>query len=87
LLFSGTVFTPGTTGFSAEPLPWSTEASFRMPSDIWRQTMDLYFPSSAFIRIDRDTLSGLQRFKARRGMPTWDQAFTQLLKEAGEADQ
>jgi hypothetical protein len=46
--------------------------------------MDAYFPGSAFIRVRRDTLDDLQRFRALRGLPTWDQAFAQLLKEAGE---
>ena len=30
-LFSGTVFTQGASGFSAEPLSWSTESSYRLP--------------------------------------------------------
>jgi hypothetical protein len=53
-----------------------------MPVSVWRSMMDLYFPNSSWIRIRRDTLDGLQRFRARRGLPTWDQAFEQLLKEA-----
>jgi hypothetical protein len=84
LLFSGTVFTRGETGFAAEPVSWSSEASYRMPVAVWRQTMDLYFPGGGYVRVGRDTLDDLQRFKARRGLPTWDQAFAQLLKEAGE---
>ena len=84
LLFSGTVFTKGAGGFSAEPLSWSAESSHRLPVKIWRGTMDAYFPNSAFIRVGRDTLDELQRFRALRGLPTWDQAFAQLLKEAGE---
>ncbi len=87
LLFSGTVFTPGTSGFAAEPLSWSSEASHRLPVAVWRTTMDAYYPASAYIRLGRDTLDDLQRFKARRGLPTWDQAFAQLLKEAGEAEE
>lgn len=83
-LFSGTVFTHGAAGFSAEPLSWSTESSYRLPVVIWRSTMDAYFPGSGFIRVRRDTLDDLQRFRARRGLPTWDQAFAQLLKEAQE---
>ena len=86
LLFSGTVFTPGATGFAAEPLSWSSEASYRLPVAVWRSTMDAYYPGSAFIRLGRDTLDDLQRYKAQRGLPTWDQAFAQLLKEAGEAE-
>ena len=48
--------------------------------------MDAYFPGGAFIRLRRDTLDDLQRFRARRGLPTWDQAFAQLLKEAEGAE-
>jgi hypothetical protein len=81
-LFSGTVFTQGASGFSAEPLSWSTESSYRLPVAVWRGTMDAYFPGSGFIRVRRDTLDDLQGFRALRGLPTWDQAFAQLLKEA-----
>lgn len=83
LLFSGTVFTQGSSGFAAVPLSWSTEASYRLPVAVWRATMDAFYPGSAFVRLRLDTLDDLQRFKARRGLPTWDQAFAQLLKEAG----
>jgi hypothetical protein len=86
LLFSGTVFTRGTAGFAAEPLSWSTEATHKMPVAVWRSMMDLYFPNSGWIRVGRDTLHGLQRFRAVRGLPTWDQAFEHLLKEAGEEE-
>jgi hypothetical protein len=84
LLFSGTVFTRGESGFAAEPLSWSSEASYKMPASVWRAMMDLYFPNSGWIRIQRDTLDDLQKFRAFRGLPTWDQAFEQLLKEAGQ---
>ena len=49
-------------------------------SSVWREVMDLYFPNSGWLRVGRDTLDRLQRFKARRALPTWDQAFEQLLK-------
>ncbi len=83
LLFSGTVFSQGESGFSAEPLSWSLEASHKMPVAVWRSMMDLYYPNSAWIRVRRDTLDDLQRFRAYRGLPTWDQALEHLLKEAG----
>jgi hypothetical protein len=84
LLFSGTVYTRGDSGFSAEPLSWSLESSYKMPVSVWRAMIDLYFPNSAWIRVQRETLDDLQKFRAYRGLPTWDQAFEQLLKEAGE---
>lgn len=84
LLFSGTVYTRGNTGFAAEALSWASEASFRLPVPVYRETMDHFFPNAAWIRVQRDTLSSLQRFRADRGLPTWDQALERLLKEAGE---
>jgi Family of unknown function (DUF6084) len=84
LLFSGTVFTRGDRGFAAEPVSWQLEASYRLPVVVWRGVMDLYFPNSGWLRVGRDTLDRLQRFKASRAVPTWDQAFELLLKHAGE---
>jgi Family of unknown function (DUF6084) len=85
LLFSGTVFRKGATGFVVEQVPWHTEATYRLPVAVWRQLMDLYFPNAAWIRVRRETLDALQRFKARRALPTWDDALEALLKETGEA--
>jgi hypothetical protein len=84
LLFSGTVFTKGESGFSAEPVAWDQEASFRMPVATWRGVMDLYFPNSGWLRLGRDTLDALHRFKAAQALPTWDQALERLLKHARE---
>jgi hypothetical protein len=89
LLFSGTVFRQGTgtAGFAAAPVAWDCEAAYRLPVAVWRSMMDLYFPNSGWLRLGRDTLDALQRFKAERALPTWDQALDQLFKEAGEAGQ
>ncbi|MGH9292634.1 MAG: DUF6084 family protein [Acidimicrobiales bacterium] len=84
LLFSGTVFTRGDSGFCAQPVGWDCEASYRLPVATWRQVMDAYFPNSAWVRLRRDTFGALQAYKARLAVPTFDQAFEQLLKEAGE---
>jgi hypothetical protein len=86
LLFSGTVFTPGEVGFAAEPIPWNLESAFPLPVAVWRGVMDLYFPNSGWLRLHRETLDRLQRFKAERALPTWDQALERLLKEAGVDD-
>ncbi|HEU4488252.1 MAG TPA: DUF6084 family protein, partial [Actinomycetota bacterium] len=84
LLFSGTVFSKGDTGYSVQQIPWHKEASYRLPVAVWRKMMDFYFPNSAWLRISRDTLDALQRFKSRRALPMWDEAFEALLAEAGE---
>jgi hypothetical protein len=84
LLFSGTVFSKGATGFSAEPVAWHEEASYRLPVSVWRDVMDLYFPDAGWLRVRRATIDALQRFKAARALPSWDDVVEQLLKEAGE---
>lgn len=86
LLFSGTVFTRGATGFAAEPVSWDQEASFGLPVSTWRAVMDLYFPNSGWVRVRRDTLDRLRSYKVRRALPSWDDAFELLLKEAGEVE-
>jgi hypothetical protein len=86
LLFSGTVFAKGDAGMAVEQVPWHKETSYRMPVKVWRELMDLYFPDSAWIRLRRDTLDELQRFKARAALPTWEAALAALLQRAGEAD-
>ena len=84
LLFSGTTFTRGDAGLSVAPVAWHEEASFRLPVQVWRAMMDLYFPNSGWLMLGRDTLDALTRFKAARALPTWDHVVEQLLKEAGE---
>ncbi len=79
LLFSGTVFTRGTSGFAVEQLSWSLEAPCRLPVDVWHRLMDLYFPGSGWIRLDRDTIATLARQKAERGLTTWDETLGELL--------
>lgn len=79
LLFSGTVFTRGSTGFAVEQLSWSLEARCRMPVLTWRQLMDFYFPGSGWIRLERETMEALARFKSAQGLTSWEQAITQLL--------
>jgi hypothetical protein len=79
LLFSGTAFTRGETGFSVEQLSWSLEARCGLPVSVWRQLMDLYFPGGGWIRVDRDTIAALARFRAARGLTSWEQALAELL--------
>jgi uncharacterized protein DUF6084 len=84
LLFSGTVFTRGTTGFSVEQIPWHKEVSYRMPVAVWRACMDAFFPNSGWIRLQRDSLDALAHFKSSRGLPTWEDAVDALVAGAGE---
>ena len=86
LLFSGTVFraASGEAGFAAGPVAWHEEARFRLPVRVWRDVMDRYFPNAGWVRMSRETLDALTRFRSARALPTWDETFEQLLKQAGE---
>jgi hypothetical protein len=79
MLFSGTVFVATGEGFSVELVPWSAEASYRMPVAVWRDLVDAHFPGSAWLRCQRDTLDALSAFKARHALPTWDATLKALL--------
>jgi len=81
-LFSGTVFTRGTTGFSVAQVPWDCEARFRLPVAVWRDLMETYFPRSEWIRMRRDTVEALAHYRHTRGQTTWDDAVTTLLAQA-----
>jgi Family of unknown function (DUF6084) len=78
LFFSGTVF--GEAG--VRQIPWDREARVGVPVRVWRELMDRFFPNSGWLRLGRDTLAELQRFKSERALATWDDVMTVLLKEA-----
>jgi hypothetical protein len=88
LLFSGTVFSVVEGRLQVQQVPWSKEASYRLPVGVWREAIDAHFPNSAWIKMTRETLDELQRFKTRQALPTWDATITALLARAAEgADQ
>ena len=81
LLFSGTAFTRGETGFAVEQLSWSLEAPCRLPVSTWRRLMDQYFPGGGWIRLDRDALDTLNRFRSARGLTSWERTVDALVHE------
>ncbi|HLN77520.1 MAG TPA: DUF6084 family protein [Nocardioidaceae bacterium] len=85
LLFSGTVFTRGVNGFGVEQVPWDCESRYLLPVAVWRQMMDLYYPGTGWIRLDRDVLQQLADYRTRHGLTTWDETVTMLLSGLSEA--
>ncbi len=86
LLFSGTVFGREDGRMSVHQVPWSKEASFRLPVALWRQAVDAHFPNSAWFRVSTETRDELQRFKAEHALPTWEATVLALLARAAETD-
>ncbi len=85
LLFSGTVFTRGTSGFAVEQLSWSLEADYRLPVSVWHQLMDLYFPGSGWIRLDRDSIDALARYRTSHGLTSWEETLDHLIPAPAQA--
>jgi hypothetical protein len=83
-LFSGTVFTRGATGFGVEQIPWDRESRYALPVAVWRSLLDAFFPNQGWIRLDRDVLAALAKYKAARGLISWEAAIEGLLAGAGD---
>lgn len=85
LLFSGTVFTRTGTGFGVRQVPWHCEARYDLPVAVWREMVDLHFPHTGWIRLDRDVLDTLADYRARHGLTSWEETVSTLLAHQGEA--
>jgi Family of unknown function (DUF6084) len=83
LLFSGTVFESGPSGIQVGFVPWHLEATCDLPVEVWRKLMDEYFPSGGWLRLHRETLDALLRFKAKRALSNWDEVIGVLMRGAG----
>jgi len=79
LLFSGTVFAMSDGRLSVQQVPWSKEASYRLPLPTWREAIEAHFPASAWVKISESTLAELLRFKSERALPTFDATVAALL--------
>lgn len=86
LMFSGTVFYVAGGPLQAVPIPWSQEASCRVPVAIWKKMMALHYPNAAWLAIRRDVFDRIMRYKVRHGLPTWEQTLEHVLAAAGEGN-
>jgi hypothetical protein len=62
-----------------EQIPWDREANYRLPFEVWKQTIDQHYPNCAWLRLERDTFDRLYEYKVRNGIPTWEQAVDKLV--------
>ena len=84
LLFSGTVFTRGVSGFGVEQVPWDCDAAYRLPVGVWQQMIDAYYPNTGWIRLDRDVLDRVADYRSRHGLTSWEETVQRLLAHEGE---
>jgi len=48
---------------------------------VWREMMDIYYPNSAWLNLRRDVFERLNRYKMRRGIPTFEQALERIIPD------
>jgi Family of unknown function (DUF6084) len=82
LHFNGTVYYRGDDGgLQMVLVPWNKSTDFRMPVSVWRETVEHYFPGTAWAVLGADTLAALQQEKLSRGLATLDATVASLLSE------
>ena len=85
LQFSGTIFYVNDSGaLQVSQIPWNKEARYRLPVAIWHEMMEIYYPNGAWLFLRRDVFDRMNRYKMRRGIPTWDQTIESLLSVIDE---
>jgi hypothetical protein len=60
-------------------IPWSKSIDFRMPVSVWQETIEHYYPGTAWVAVRADTFESLQREKLARGLATLDACIGELL--------
>jgi hypothetical protein len=84
-LFSGTVFYAASDeALQVAQISWEKEAAFLLPIRVWKAMIDLYYPNSAWLYLQRDIFDRLYRYKLRNGLLTWEQALERLLAAVEE---
>ena len=79
--FSGAIFTYGGNGLSTERVAWSSEASYRMPEQVWRDALHAVYGDDALIRVSAQTLERLHALRSLSGAVSWDDLFARLASE------
>ncbi len=64
-------------------ISWDREADYRMPVAVWREAMDMYFPGSAWLRLQRETFDRLHAYRAKYALTSWEQTIDRLLEAEG----
>jgi hypothetical protein len=82
LLFSGTIFyRDDQAGLQIAQVPWAKEASAQLSVKTWKEMMDVYYPNTAWLCLDREVFNRLYRFKMEQGLTNWEQTLERLLPE------
>lgn len=76
-LFSGTVFAG--TPLQATRISWESEAAYRLPVRVWKETLERHFRDTAWLRLRKDRFDRLAAYKSRRALARWEDVIDELL--------
>ena len=62
-------------------VPWTRSCDYRMPVATWKEMIEAYYPSTAWIALNSATIDALQREQVNRGLATADACIMKLLEE------
>jgi hypothetical protein len=79
-LFSGTVFYGAP--LQAARISWDSEAEYRLPVRVWKETMERHFRDTAWLRLRKERFDRLADYKSRRALATWEDVIDELLERA-----
>lgn len=82
-VFSGTVFFINAAGaLQIAQIPWDREARFPLPVRVWQEAIAAHYGDSAWLRLPKECMDRLYRYRVARGIPGWDRLLNQLLDQA-----
>lgn len=82
-LFSGSVFYKNADGrLQVSQISWEKEADYRLSVSVWRELMEHYYPNTAWLNIRKDVFDELRMYRMHNAIPSWEQTFEKLLKNA-----
>jgi hypothetical protein len=79
-LFSGTVFSG--TPLQATRISRESEARYRLPVRVWKETLERHFRDTAWLRLRKDRFDRLAAYKSRRALARWEDVIDELLDGA-----
>jgi hypothetical protein len=82
-LFSGTIFYAAEDeALQVAQISWEKEATFRLPVQVWRKMMDLYYPNTVWLGVPREVFDRLKQVKTGAAMADVGQVIEMLLDKA-----
>ena len=82
LHFNGTIYYPAQDGgLQMVLVPWTQSIDYRMPVSVWSETVEQYYPNTAWVALRSETLDAVQRAKLDRGLATIDSCIAALIDE------